>query len=150
MELLKFVAFDKDDIEVVSTHLQDAIVLAADIHWWPQEKRMVLACNRFDWEASQAAKPELLRRRTALRFERVNTLRARNLSPDDKNRVLDLLAVEFVERDPPGGVVTLVFSGGAVLQLEVECLECEMADLGPTWAATVRPGHPDEPQQMQG
>jgi len=150
MDILKLVAFDKDDIEVVSTHLQDAILLAADIHWRPQEKRLVLACNRFDWEASQADKPEYRRRRTALRFERVSAFRARKLSPTDKDRVLELLAVEFAETDPPAGVVTLTFAGGAALQLEVECLECELADLGPTWTTAVRPGHPDDPQQMQG
>jgi hypothetical protein len=35
--------------------------------------------------------------------------------------------------------VTLIFSGGAALRLEVECLECELADLGPTWDAKARP-----------
>jgi hypothetical protein len=150
MDLLKLVAFDKDDIAVVSTHLQDAIVLAGDIYWRPKEKRMLLACNRFDWEGSQGADPELRRRRTALRFERVNALRAHKLSSADKERVLELLAVEFAETAPPAGVVTLTFSGGAALRLEVECLECELADLGPTWTTTARPGHPDDPQQMQG
>ena len=37
--------------------------------------------------------------------------------------------------------ITLVFSGGAALRLEVECLECELADLGPTWTAAARPAH---------
>jgi hypothetical protein len=150
MDLLKLVAFDKDDIEVVSTHLQDTILLAGDILWRPKERRLVLACNRFDWEASSAGKPELRRRRAALRFERVNTFQVRKLSPAEKDRVLNLLAVEFTESSPPGGVVTLTFSGGAALRLEVECLECELADLGPTWTTAARPGHPDDPQQMQG
>ena len=47
--------------------------------------------------------------------------------------MLNLLAVGFAETDPPGGVVTLTFSGGAALRLEVECLEAELADLGPAW-----------------
>jgi hypothetical protein len=37
--------------------------------------------------------------------------------------------------------VTLIFSGGAALRLEVECLECELADLGPSWTAKARPAH---------
>ena len=45
--------------------------------------------------------------------------------------MLNLLAVEFAETDAPAGVVTLIFSGGAMLRLEVECLEAELADLGP-------------------
>jgi hypothetical protein len=51
------------------------------------------------------------------------------------------LAVEFAEADAPAGTVTLVFSGGATLRLEVECLEAELADLGPTWSTAICPTH---------
>jgi len=69
------------------------------------------------------------------------SLRCRNVRPADKDSVLNLLAVEFTQSDAPAGVVTLIFSGGAALRLEVECLECELADLGPTWDAKARPVH---------
>lgn len=148
MDLLKLVAFDKDDIEIISTHLQDAILQAADILWRPKEKRLVLACNRFDWEGSQEA-GEFRRRRAVLRFERVNRMQARKLSPADGDRILDLLAIEFRPDSPPGGTVIMTFSGGAALRLEVECLECELLDLGPTWTTATRPDHPDDPQTRQ-
>lgn len=141
MKPLKLIALDKEDIEVVSTHLQDAVVKVADIVWLPAEKRLVLGLNRFDWEACGCEDPCYKRRRTALRFERVNTFRCRNVSAKDKDAVLNLLAVEFDETSAPAGAVTLVFSGGAALRLEVECLECELADLGPTWDAKARPEH---------
>ena len=141
MKPLKLIALDKDDIEIVSAHLQDAVVKVADIVWLPAEKRLVLGLNRFDWEACGCEDPCYKRRRTALRFERVNTFRCRNVSPKTKDAVLNLLAVEFDETDAPGGAVTLIFSGGAALRLEVECLECELADLGPTWTAAARPEH---------
>ena len=35
MEPVKFVALDRDDLEVVSAHLQDAEVKVADVHWRP-------------------------------------------------------------------------------------------------------------------
>jgi hypothetical protein len=38
-------------------------------------------------------------------------------------------------------VVTLMFSGGAALRLEVECLEVELADLGPVWPTAHCPAH---------
>ena len=71
MDRLKLIALDRDDIEVVSAHLQDAVVKAADIRWRPAEKRVVVALNRFDWEAANGTAPEFRRRRAALRFERV-------------------------------------------------------------------------------
>jgi hypothetical protein len=139
MDLLKFVVLDEEDLEIVSAHVQDAVVKASDILWRPQEKRMVLPLHRFDWEAAQAAAPEYRRRGAALRFERVLSCKSRQV--DGKDAVLNLLAVEFAETDAPAGVVTLTFSGGAALRLEVECLEGELADLGPTWTAAACPAH---------
>ena len=52
MDQLKFVVLDEEDLEVASTHLQDAVVRVSDILWRPQEKRVVVALNRFDWEGS--------------------------------------------------------------------------------------------------
>ena len=37
----------------------------------------------------------------------------------------------------------LTFSGGVVIRLEVECLEAELADLGPTWTTATCPAHAD-------
>jgi hypothetical protein len=144
MEPVKFVALDRDDLEVVSTHLQDALVKVSDIMWRPREKRLIVTLSRFDWPAAEASRPQLRRCRSALRFDRVHSCKCRCVNPAGKDAVLNLLAVEFLEADPPAGVVNLVFSGGGVLRLEVECLEAELSDLGPSWPAAQRPVHPHE------
>ena len=113
MDQLKFVVLDEEDLEVASTHLQDAVVRVSDILWRPQEKRVVVALNRFDWEGAQGDNPEFRRRRAALRFERVLTCKCRQVDPAHKDDVLNLLAVEFSETEAPSGVVLLEFSGGA-------------------------------------
>lgn len=140
-DLLKFIVLDEEDLEVLSAHAQDAIVKIADILWRPQEKRVVVALNRFDWEGAQNGDPEYHRRRAALRFERVLSCKCRDIDPAGKDVVLNLLAVEFAETDAPSGVVTLIFSGGKALRLDVECLEAELADLGPSWNAVGCPAH---------
>ena len=66
MDQLKFVVLDDEDLAVVSTHLQDAVLKVSDVLWRPQEKRLVLALNRFDWESAQADNPQYRRRRAAL------------------------------------------------------------------------------------
>jgi len=141
MDQLKFVVLDEQDLEVVSTHLQDAVAKVADVHWRPQEKRLVLALNRFDWEGAQGTDPQYRRRRSVLRFERVLSCKCRDVNPAGKDTVLNLLAVEFKSTDAPSGVVTISFSGGATLRLNVECLEAELADLGPSWTTAARPVH---------
>jgi|SRR5271154_1923203 len=145
MDELKLVALDKDDIEVVSAHVQDALVKVADIFWRPREHRFVMALNRFDWMAAVEAKPndrtDYRRCRTALRFERVLACKCRNLDQIGKDTRLNLLAVEFAEQDSPAGIVTLTFSGGGVIRLDVECLEAELADLGEVSTAAICPDH---------
>ena len=143
MQPLKFVALDEEDLAIVSTHLQDATVKVADVLWRPQEKRLVIALDRFDWLSADGGHPELRRCRAALRFERVTCCKCKQVDPAGKAAVLNLLAVEFEPTDKPAGVVKLLFSGGGVLRLEVECLEAELADLGPTWHVDGRPTHAD-------
>ena len=155
MDALKFVVLDEEDLEVASTHLQDAVVKVADVHWRPGEKRLIVALNRFDWECARDTNAdrdknsnnEYRRRRAALRFERVMSCKCQHVNPARKDEVLNLLAVEFQETEAPSGVIVLSFSGGATLRLEVECLEAELADLGPAWSTAACPCHAelDEP-----
>lgn len=143
MGLLKLIALDKDDLEVVSTHLQDAEVKVGEIHWRPKERRVVIGLDRFDWEAANGRQPAFQRCRAALRFERVTACKCRNVLSQDKNKLLNLLAIDFSERNAPGGAVTLMFAGGEVLRLDVECLEAEVVDLGPVRMADCCPDHSD-------
>jgi hypothetical protein len=143
MDLLKMVALDREDIEVVSTHLQDAVICIGDVHWRPAEKRIVFGLARFDWESTLNS-PEYQRRRTALRFDRVNAFKCRGIDCSDKAAMLNLLAIAFEETDPPAGIVILTFSGGGALRLEVECLECELVDLGPVWTTSCCPIHAED------
>ncbi len=125
----KLIAFDRDDLAVVSAHVQEASVTAADILWRQDDKRLVVGMRRLDWErvlAGEAAPGRLV---SALRFDRVLSCQSRNIELDAPQAALELLGIEFHPTDAPGGMVILMFAGGAALRLEVECLECELADL---------------------
>jgi hypothetical protein len=140
MNSLKLVALDRDDLEIVSAHLQDALVKATDIRWRPSERRLVIGLCRFDWEAAHTETPTYRRRYAALRFELALSCKALNVDTAE-DADLNLLAVTFTEGDPPSGVVTLTFSGGGVLRVEVECLEAELVDLSEAWATVGCPDH---------
>jgi Protein of unknown function (DUF2948) len=133
---LKLVALDPEDLAVLSTHLQDAVAKVADIAYLPKEKRFAMLLNRFDWTGSAP-----LRRRAGIHFERVLAARTRGIDLSASEAVINLLAVEFEEKEPPAGSVTLFFSGDAAIRLEVECLEAALSDLGPQWPARERPRH---------
>lgn len=140
-EPLKLVALDADDLAIVSAHLQDAVLKAADIVYLPAEKRFALAARRFDWEG--AVHGQRRRRLAALHFDRVLSVRSAKLDKNDAGKVLNLLAITFEQNDEPAGDVTLHFSEGAAIRLSVECVEAQMKDLGPVWEAVATPGHPD-------
>lgn len=150
---LKLLAFDADDLAVVSAHLQDAVLQVADMAYQPSERRFVAIANRFDWAAATGAdgdKPAMERRRTALRFERVLGAGLQGIDLKAKRQVLSLLAVQFEENDAPGGFVTLIFAGGGAIRLSVECIEAELRDLGAAWAARGQPAHPDKDPSSAG
>jgi hypothetical protein len=145
MEQLKLIALDEEDLAVVSSLLQDAVLRVADMTYVPGQKRFAAVLNRFDWEtARQQSGKDFRRRRAALRFDRVFGAQLKNVKPGPGERVLSLLAVRFEPAEAPGGHVTLTFSGDASIQLQVECIEVELRDLGPAWRTRSKPAHPGE------
>ena len=136
---LKLIALDAEDLAVVSAHVQDAFVRRDEMVYLAAHKRFVLGAKRYDWAAYAGGRRE--RVGTALRFERVLRVAQIGLADLKPDARLNLLAVSFVENDPPSGTITLTFSGGAAVRLEVECLEGELRDIGPREEASACPGH---------
>ena len=154
---LKLIALDAEDLGVISAHLQDAVLRVGDMRFLPQQKRFATLANRFDWgkafgAGNKSVRPGKnsigpLRRRTGLRFERVLAAKVTGIDIKDARAALALLSIGFVPAngsDAPDGDVTLTFSGGAAIRLSVECLECEMQDLGAAWSTKRLPVHPGD------
>jgi hypothetical protein len=145
---LKLIALDADDLAVISAHVQDADVRVADIVWRQGEKRLVVGLNRLDWQQTPAGGAAPRRLVSALRFDRVLSCKSRNIDLEAAPEVaLELLGIEFHPTDPPGGNVVLLFGHSGALRLDVECLECELADLG---ADDVGTGDLDEGAESSG
>jgi hypothetical protein len=128
---LKLIALDADDLSVISAHVQDAHVQAADIIWRQDEKRLVIGMNRLDWEQTLAGETSPRRLIAALRFDRVLACKSRDIDLESPEQALDLVGIEFHPGEPPGGSALLLFDHGGALRLDVECLECQLTDLGP-------------------
>jgi len=127
---LKLIALDPDDLAVISAHVQDARLQATDIVWRQDEKRLVIGMNRLDWGQTLSGGTEPRRLVAALRIDRVLACKSRNIDPEQAETVLELVGIEFHPREAPGGSAVLLFTHGGALRLDVECLECELTDLG--------------------
>jgi hypothetical protein len=131
---LKLIALDDEDLAVISAHVQDARVQPADIIWRPSEKRLVVGMSRLDWEQTLDGAAEPRRLVAALRFDRVLACKSRNIDLGASDKVLDLVGIEFHPQEGgnegPGGSAILLFAQGGAIRIDVECLECELTDLG--------------------
>jgi Protein of unknown function (DUF2948) len=142
MGALKLTALDEEDLEVISAHLQDAVMRVGDMTYLPAEKRFAIVLNRFDWENAQASKTEgYQRRRAGVDFGRVLGVRTRNLHRQSDDAILSLLSVGFQVDEPPSGKIILVLAGDGEIELNVECIEGRMRDLGPAWPTQNQPEH---------
>ena len=130
LEQLRLVALDPEDLSVISAHVQDARVQATDIVWRQDEKRLVVGMSRLDWEQTLSGGTAPRRLLAALRFDRVLACKSRNIDLEAPDQVLELVGIEFHPGEAPGGSALLLFNHGGALRLDIECLECELTDLG--------------------
>ena len=146
------IALDEDDLGVVSAHVQDAVGHAKALEYNRRDKTFSLALNRYAWERDSSVTGERRtpeRRRALLRFAHVRAARSMNFEPGG-DQTLSLLTLRFEpgsgtggERGPEGAV-EMVFSGGAAIRLDVECIEARLMDTEAAWAAGARPDHSHE------
>lgn len=137
---LKLIALDTEDLEVVSAHVQDAVIRVADMGYAKGDRRFALLMNRFDW-SSNKPRTKGLRKRAALHFDGVTNAAYAGFDPSSPEGVLNLLAIVFEATDAPAGIVELRFAGGGTVRLSVDYLEARLADLGAAWAAAAKPAH---------
>jgi hypothetical protein len=135
---LKLHALEREGLEVISAHIQDACVRREDMTYLPKQNRFVLGALRYDWIGAKHGLDE--RVAAILRFDRV--LRVAQIGLEDApDQVRNLLGVTFEKTDAPSGMVFLNFGDGSIVRLDVECLEAELADIGPRKAACDCEGH---------
>ena len=135
--MLQLAALDAEDLAVISAHMQDAVLLVGGMSFNQRRQQFALVANRFAWDETETRQ----RRRTGLHFDRVRAVKSLNIRGSEKAAVLSLLAITFSESDSPSGEVLLRFSGGGTVRLEVECIECQLKDLGSAWSTPNMPQH---------
>ncbi len=147
MDLLRLMALDRSDLDIVSAHVQDAVIRVADLAFAPERGQFTLPMNRFVWERTPPRqglfrrRSEYERRRSVLHFGRVLSARRTGFAQADGDAVLALLALRWTAGEEPSGTIDLVFAGGAAIRLDVECIEAQLTDLGAAWSTPSRPDH---------
>ncbi|MBL1242335.1 MAG: DUF2948 family protein [OCS116 cluster bacterium] len=140
MSDLKLIAMDEEDLEVISSHVQDALLYVRDIDFVVGSKQLNLAINRCHNEADIGAN-RAQRSHAGLVFSHVESMQVQNINRAQPEQILSLLNVEFNPAEAPEGMVELIFADNATIKLKVNCLEVHLADMGETWTSNVKPTH---------
>ncbi len=147
-EGLKLRAEDADDLKVMSAALQDAVMRVGDMTYLAKRRTFALVANRFRWEQSGDA-PKPVRGRAlhsrvqcGLHFDDVFAVGSQGFDPQAADKLLSLLAIECQAGEDGGATVTLQFSGGAGVRLDVECVNAHLTDIGESWTTENLPSHP--------
>lgn len=139
---LKVRAVDAEDLTVVASFLQDAIVPVSEMSFEADEHRFVMVAGRFRWEIAPDGTPRdgqetpFERVHTGIRFEGVRAVRTKGIDRRDPGQMLNLLSLALSD-----GAVDLVFAGEATIRLDVDSLSCHVEDLGDPWPTVFRPSH---------
>jgi hypothetical protein len=142
MDSLKLIALDEADLAVISACLQDAVFKTGDTAFLGKDSVFTLEANRFVWEEGKDKKT-FERRRALLAIKQVRSVKSLGVNLKDTDAVHSLLALRFVAgEEAPEGALELVLSGGAVIRLDVACMELQLADIGGGWETKFKPRHP--------
>lgn len=140
---LRLKAIDVDDLSVIATMAQDALVPIGDIAFLPDVGSFVMALNRFRWEtlspAPKGGEKTGERVHAGLRFDTVKRVTYHDIDRKDRGRYLELLTITCDE-----GAVVLHFAGGGAIRLEIEKLACALSDLDEPWPTLWTPEHGEE------
>jgi hypothetical protein len=132
---LKLRARDAEDLAVLSAMLQDALVPIADMVYLTEDKRFVLALNRFRWD--DPGEPS--RTHALLTVQHVTRVQTKGLDRRRRDRIHNLLSVTF-----DGEALLATFAGSGTLRLETAELDCLLEDVGEPWPAQAVPAHPED------
>jgi hypothetical protein len=128
---LRLRALDADDLNVISSLVQDAVFPATEMRWDRKRRRFALLINRFRWEdADRAARTKDFERvQSVLLIEDAMTVQTQGLDPRDGATVLSLLSVTFAPGPDGTGRVVLTLAGDGAIGVDVEALDVILRDV---------------------
>lgn len=129
---LRLVAQDPEDLKVISTLIQDAVLPVTELKFDPKRHRFALLLNRFRWEDRVEAERvgrAYERVRSVLVVEDVRKVQSMGFDRADADLVLSVLAIEVIPGEDGTGRVTLTLAGDGAIALDVEALEVRLDDV---------------------
>lgn len=125
-------AQDAEDLQVISSLTQDAVLTVDDLKWSRAERQLVFLLKRFRWEDVELAKqqgrdPE--RVQSLLVIQNATGLASQGIDRKQLDIVLSLMSLEFSGAEDGVGDLILTFSGDGALKVQIDGLDVALRDV---------------------
>jgi len=131
-------AMDAEDLQVVSSLVQDAVFPASEMRWIAGARRFALLVNRFRWEDQGRDRHAPERTQALLVVDNVLKVASQGVDRRDGDMVFSLLSVTFEPGEDAAGDVMLTLAGDGAIRLVVEALDVTLKDVTRPYLAPSR------------
>ena len=139
---LKLLGKNQEDLKIISTYLQDSILIVKDIVFLKQNRIFIMVVNRFMWEdIEKGVFRQNKRIRCAVKFEEVIKVESKNINQKNKNKPLECLAIKCSSIFDEVYKIKLFFAGDSIITIISETVEVALHDLGKPWNVKHIPIH---------
>ncbi len=128
-------ALDTEDLQVISSLVQDAVFPLTELSWHPRTRRFALLLNRFRWELPARLQQRPERVQSVLAVDDVQRAASYGFDRSDQSLVLSLLSISFEPGEDGAGTMLLTLAGDGAIRLSVEALDVTLRDVTRPYAA---------------
>lgn len=137
-------AQDADDLQVISSLVQDAVFPITEMRWQAKQHRFGLLLNRFRWEDDARSRHAPERVQSLLVVDDVVAVSSQGIDRGETDLILSLLSIDFEPSEDGAGELLLTLAGDGALRLKVEALDVTLKDVTRPYVAPSGkiPDHP--------
>ena len=139
----------EEDLVVLATLSQDALITISNMTWARRKRRFAFLMTRFCWELSDfytERNGKLKRINSIMSFDTVLSVKSKGIDQAKAGTILSLLTIKHCCSKSEERKIELIFSGGGKITLAVECIEVLLKDVSSPFNSTASniPQHLDE------
>ena len=139
---LKLIGKNIEDLKSISAYCQDSIVKIKDIVYLKENKIFIMMLSRFMWEDIEKGVFRNYKRiKSVLKFNFIESVLAKNINQQQKNRNLELLAIKSNHNLNNLYDINLIFSGNSIILLKSEEIDVMLDDQEYFWEVKHSPKH---------
>lgn len=134
---LKIIAHDREDLEVLSVFMQDALIPLSGMTFDKQAEIFKVCASRFRWDLKLQGFKQCERIHSGLSFHGVESVVFKGFSrTENQEHSLELLTIQY---DMP--YLYLIFSANAQIRLTVKDINVRLKDADDAWPVMHQPAH---------